>query len=331
MNSYTGHFWLSFLSWVFIVPIVLFMFFWSSHNFGPEHCKQLLFDILTNPIPEIELEDRDGESNDLNSFRQCCFNHNLVARCITRNKHLLAKRVTRSSTVIVHDCPLSNINESALKLQGYYTYATFHNTSMAQEVSASDQSMPMTLHFAILEFSCPDIVFLSLPRCPPDGLITSSLVLILISSIITINMTCICIQLSLQQMKCIQVTQSALRELFHTVLREAPTRFYLIRREHLHCVSNIVSFSATNTQLIGLTKIPSLLMTQIYATVISSFDTDSSFWVCDNSATGHICNGESLFSGELVPSINIVGAATGSSKLTLAGTVIMIVPSIYSC
>jgi hypothetical protein len=64
-------------------------------------------------------------------------------------------------------------------------------------------------------------------------------------------------------------------------------------------------------------------MTQIYATAISSFDTDSSFWVCNNSATGHICNDKSLYSGELVPSIYIVGAATASSKPMLMGTVIL--------
>jgi hypothetical protein len=107
------------------------------------------------------------------------------------------------------------------------------------------------------------------------------------------------------------------------VLREAPTRFYLILREHLHCVPHIFSFGATHTRLTGLTPIPSLLMSQIYATATSSFDTDSSFWVCNNSATGHICNDKSLFSGELVPSIYIVGTATGSSKLTLMGTVIL--------
>jgi hypothetical protein len=48
---------------------------------------------------------------------------------------------------------------------------------------------------------------------------------------------------------------------------------------------------------------------------------DSSFWVCDNSATGHICNDRSLFTGDLVLSIYIVGAATGTSEPTLMGTV----------
>jgi hypothetical protein len=69
MNSYNGHFWLSFLRWMFIVPIVLFTFFQSIYNFGPEHCKPLLFDILTNPVPGIEFGGSDGESNDPNSFR----------------------------------------------------------------------------------------------------------------------------------------------------------------------------------------------------------------------------------------------------------------------
>jgi hypothetical protein len=57
--------------------------------------------------------------------------------------------------------------------------------------------------------------------------------------------------------------------------------------------------------------------------MISSFNTDSSFWVCNNLATSHICNDKSLFSGEHVPSIYIVGAATGSSEPTLMGTVIL--------
>ncbi len=64
-------------------------------------------------------------------------------------------------------------------------------------------------------------------------------------------------------------------------------------------------------------------MTQIYANATSFFDTDSSFWLCDNSATGHVCNDKSLFSVELVPSIYIVGAATGISEPTLMGTVIL--------
>jgi hypothetical protein len=138
----------------------------------------------------------------------------------------------RSSTVIVHDCPLSNIDASAPKLYGYETYASFHDTSMEHKVSASAQSMPMTLYFAILKFSCPDIVISTLPKRPPDGFITSSLVLMLISSIFIVIMTHICLRLSLQLIQCIQVTGSALRELFHLVQREAPMRLYFILREY---------------------------------------------------------------------------------------------------
>jgi len=56
---------------------------------------------------------------------------------------------------------------------------------------------------------------------------------------------------------------------------------------------------------------------------ISFFDTDSSFWVCDNSATGHICKDKSLFTGDLVPSIFEIGSATGISTPTLMGMVVL--------
>ncbi len=56
---------------------------------------------------------------------------------------------------------------------------------------------------------------------------------------------------------------------------------------------------------------------------LSFFDTDFSFWVCDNSATGHICKDKLLFTGDLVPSIFEVGSATGISTPTLMGTVIL--------
>ena len=55
----------------------------------------------------------------------------------------------------------------------------------------------------------------------------------------------------------------------------------------------------------------------------ASFDTDSSFWVCDNSATGHICNDKSLFHGPMIPSEYNVGSATGTSEPNLMGTVML--------
>ena len=288
--------------------------------------------IPCNPVPGIEFTGRINKSEDFESLKLRHLNHNLISRCIARDKHLAAKQATQSSTAIVHDCPLSYINARAPKLHGYQTYATFHDTLMEQDVAASAQSMPMTLHFAIIEFSCPELVFLSLPRRPPDGFITSFLVSILITTIFTIITTRTCLSLSHQRIK--RLTRSALMEQFrkilretppriHRVLRETPRRLDLILRELLCWTPQTLTFSANPTQLVRFTTMPSSTMTQIYANAISFFDTDSLFWVCNNSATGHICNDKSLFSGELVPSIYIVGAATGTSEPTLMGTVVL--------
>ncbi len=64
-------------------------------------------------------------------------------------------------------------------------------------------------------------------------------------------------------------------------------------------------------------------MTWSYTNAMSFFDTDSSFWVCNDSATGHICNDKSLFSEELIPSIYIVGAASGTKVPMWMGTVVL--------
>jgi hypothetical protein len=53
-----------------------------------------------------------------------------------------------------------------------------------------------------------------------------------------------------------------------------------------------------------------------------SFDTDSSSWVFDNLATGHICNNKALFADDLVPFISQVSSATGILVPNLMGTVI---------
>jgi hypothetical protein len=203
---------------------------------------------------------------------------------------------------------------------------------MEQDVTASSQSMPMTLHFAILEFSCQEIVFLSLLRRPPDGFITSFVVSLLITTIFTIITTRTCLSLSYRRM--VSTTTPILLEQYHKILREAPTqirrilreipnRLNLILRELFCLILQTLTLGENCTRLFGFTTIPSATMNQIHLNVTSFFDTDSSFWVCDNSATGHICNDKSLFSGELVPSMYIVGAATGTSEPTLMGTVIL--------
>jgi hypothetical protein len=82
-------------------------------------------------------------------------------------------------------------------------------------------------------------------------------------------------------------------------------------------VPHNISFWTTFTQLHGFTTLAYSMLTQAHANTMSSFDIDSSFWVCNNSATGHICNDKAFFHGKLVPSIYIVGAATGLSEQSL--------------
>jgi hypothetical protein len=96
ITSYLGRFWWSVLLWIFIVPINLFTFFWSIYTFGPKHCKQSLIEILCNPVPGIEFKGRIHKSNDFDSLKQRCFNHNLISQLIARDKHLAAKQATQS-------------------------------------------------------------------------------------------------------------------------------------------------------------------------------------------------------------------------------------------
>jgi hypothetical protein len=333
ITNYSRRFWWLTLRWIFIVPIICFTFFPSVYNFGPKHCKQLLIEILCNPIPGIVFKGHIGESNDFDSLKYCCFNHNLISWHIARDKHLAAKQATQSSTVFIHDCPLSNNDATAPKLRGYQTYATFNDHRWTKRLALA-QRMPMTLYFATLEFSCPDIVFLSLPQPPPDEFITSPLGLILISMFFSIITIQTCFLLSYQLIKHICLTRSALSEKIymvlretlrriHIVLKETLHRFDLILRELLHWIPHTLTFSATCTQLVGFTTIPSSTMAQIYANATLFFDTVSSFWVCNKSATGHICNDKLLFSGELVPSIYHVSTATGTSEPMLMGTVVL--------
>jgi hypothetical protein len=68
---------------------------------------------------------------------------------------------TQSSKALVYDCPMAHVSPTAPTLHGYQTYATFQDTSMEHGVIDSETCMPMTLHFAMCEFSCPEIVFLN--------------------------------------------------------------------------------------------------------------------------------------------------------------------------
>jgi hypothetical protein len=186
---------------------------------------------------------------------------------------------------------MAHISPTALKLHGYQTYATFHDMSMEHEVIDFDTSMPMTLHFAICEFSCPETLFLKLPQQPPNGFITSYLAMTLISTIFTVitihSCNCICIH----WLKQIKVTKAILRETFCNgcwMLRELPLKMIWILWEYTQILTWDSSFKATQTLLHGFATLPSSILTQACASEMIPYDTDSSFWVCDNLATGYI-------------------------------------------
>jgi hypothetical protein len=71
----------------------------------------------------------------------------------------------------------------------------------------------------------------------------------------------------------------------------------------------------------GFTTFAYSTLASVHENTMTSFNMDSSFWLCDNSATGHIFNNRTLFIGNLVPLIYIVGAATGTLVPTSMGTV----------
>ena len=113
ISSYTGRFWWFIFQVIFVVPITLYIFFWSVYDFGPKQSKRSLFDILWNPVPGIEFEGRPGESDDIDSFRRRRFNHCILARQIARRKHLTQKQMTQSMSPIIHDCQMSYIDPKA--------------------------------------------------------------------------------------------------------------------------------------------------------------------------------------------------------------------------
>ncbi len=119
-----GRFWWSILQVIFVVPITLYTFFRTIYDFGPKHRKRSLFDILQNPVPGIEFKGRPGESDDFDSLQRRRFNHCILARRIARRKHLTQKRTTQSMSPIIHDCRMSYIDPSALRLYGYESYFT---------------------------------------------------------------------------------------------------------------------------------------------------------------------------------------------------------------
>jgi len=287
---------------VFIVPITFYTFYKSIYDFGPAHRKRSFIDILSQPVPGVEFEEQHDDSN-LHSRRR--FHHKIVSRRLLRNKILSWKVVTRSITAVVHDCPMTSLNVVTPRLHGYETYATSNDSRFNKKhLDESPHTMQMTLYFAICHFLCPDLVFKALPHRPPDGFIMDGLAMITISVIfglLTLQAWVRMLQFSKRRF----IQQLILRE-----LHIYPTKHQRLDWSKQADTSLIRLAAYTTSDSLGDESMLSL-------------DKDSSFWVCDNAATGHICRDKSLFSGDLVPSIYEVSTANGIDSPTLMGTVIL--------
>ncbi len=168
---------------------------------------------------------------------------------------------------------MANMSPIAPKLDGYQTYTIFHNTSMEHQVMDSEKIMSMTLYFYICKFSCPEIIFSKLPRRPPDGFVTSTFAMALIFLIFLVITICISSQLCFTRLRQINIT--------HTILRETLLRIYLVLREHSQKITlsdtcqtkclilrelarkliRISTLEASCTRLLGLTTLPSSILT----------------------------------------------------------------------
>jgi hypothetical protein len=93
--------------------------------------------------------------------------------------------------MLVHDCPMTNIDRDAPRLYRYQSYTTSNDASLiGNHLNQSPHMMKMTLYFAICHFFCPDLVFKTIP-CPlPDGFITEGFtisIILVIFEIITLR------------------------------------------------------------------------------------------------------------------------------------------------
>ncbi len=117
---------------VFIVPIVFHSFYKSVYDFGPKHCKQTFWESLTQPVPEIKFEGCLGKSADFDSLQQCRFNHKPIGCKLQQNRILSSKLVTRSTTMLVHDCPMTSWCSASLWISDihYFEWCQFHWKSL---------------------------------------------------------------------------------------------------------------------------------------------------------------------------------------------------------
>ncbi len=83
--------------------------------------------------------------------------------------------------MLVHNCPMTNIDCDAPCFYGYQAYITLNDASfIGNHLDQSLHKMHMILYFEICHFSCPDLVFKTIPCCLPDGFITEGVAIFII-------------------------------------------------------------------------------------------------------------------------------------------------------
>ena len=296
-------------------PIALYIFFKHVYEFGPEHRRRPISQILFQPVPPKET----GIQLD-SGKRVTRFLPNPVPRIVARNTRLCSRedvlhqrslRQRRRSSEgrriasRQYRCPNSKITPVAQKHHMYSMYSTTHATTMGfGNTDAFDgMAMEMTLYFAINNFSCPDILFHELPKKPPDGILTE---LFVVSAVAVIYLIL------------------TIKAYIHLLCR--PSSRDVQGESKLPCdPSDDEDDGAAASQIEPImaytTSAENVGAADFGDNNMASFDSDSSFWVCDNSATGHICNNRSLFLGKLEPSKVNVGSANGVSTGKLMGKV----------
>jgi hypothetical protein len=97
------------------------------------------------------------------------------------------------------------------------------NKSMGKRVTEGEYSMPMMIYFASCHFSCPDIIFLELPRIPPNGFITCVLVNAIIAGIFGI----------INFQTCIRIMKQGLVAEIKEKIRQQTVRLTKVEQMHL--------------------------------------------------------------------------------------------------
>ena len=192
---------------LFCGPIALYSFFKSVYNFGPDHRKRSLISILLEPVPPEEHYHTpdDGKGRTYHSA-------NVIPRKVLRNRRLNSKddfnrrkRTISQRRIVQRDfsrykahckelegccmvqrqyqCPNNHITPLSAKSGIYSMYTTSDAANLGFGNMDASHEMAMTLYFAITSFSHPKFIWMPLPKRPPDGMILSTVMLAIISSI----------------------------------------------------------------------------------------------------------------------------------------------------